>query len=68
MKLLLNINRKIMKYEQFKDVDVDGKLNALFEIINNHIGYHSKINIFLLGILSAVVVAIATGLISKYLF
>ncbi len=68
MHLLLNTNHIKVKYEQFKDLDVDGKLNALFEMIDNHIKYHSKINIFLLGILSAVIIAVVTGLISKYLF
>ncbi len=57
-----------MKYEQFKGLDTNAKLDVLYSMIENHNAFHSRINIFLLGILSAMVIVIMTGLVSKYLF
>lgn len=44
-----------MKYEQFKDLDIDGKLNILYTLISNHLKHHWTFTISLLGGMFAIV-------------
>ena len=31
-----------MQFEQFKELDADGKLNVLYSLITNHLRHHEK--------------------------